>query len=342
MQPDGKMMQSIVVCDDQPDVLDALGFLLKGAGYRAELVAAPQEALEAVTRARPALVLTDMNFTRDTTSGAEGLSLLDALRALPEPPPVVVMTAWGEVDLAVEAMRRGAADFVQKPWDNSRLLAALERCIQEARTQRWEKDAARRVQQRLMAPAVRRIGPIEYHAAFEPAQEVGGDYHDLFELPGGGFSFLLADVSGKGMAAALLMANLQALFHAQEPAIRLQPVSLLRRINAHFHTSTAPEHYCTLFYAVYETGRLRYVNCGHPAATLRRASGEELTLAASERPVGLFAQWDGEERAIAFEPGDHLVVVSDGYTEADEGLDDRTRIDLLFAAADNSPASALH
>ena len=120
-------MQSIVVCDDQSDVLDALGFLLKGAGYRADLTASPSQALEAVTQSRPALVLTDMNFTRDTTSGAEGLTLLDALRGLHDAPPVIVMTAWGEVDLAVEAMRRGAADFVQKPWDNARLLAIVEK-----------------------------------------------------------------------------------------------------------------------------------------------------------------------------------------------------------------------
>jgi sigma-B regulation protein RsbU (phosphoserine phosphatase) len=334
-------MQSIVVCDDQSDVLDALGFLLKGAGYRADLTASPSQALEAVTQSRPALVLTDMNFTRDTTSGAEGLTLLDALRGLHDAPPVIVMTAWGEVDLAVEAMRRGAADFVQKPWDNTRLLAALERCISEAKGQRWEKDAARRVQQRLMAPEVRQIGGLEYRASFEPAQEVGGDYHDLFQLGGADFSFVLADVSGKGMAAALLMANLQALFHAQESELRRQPVALLKRINEHFHSSTAPEHYCTLFYAVYESGRLRYINCGHPAATLERHSGALETLEASERPIGLFAQWDGTEQTVAFQPGDRLVVVSDGFTEADEAEDDRTRIDLVFHSPDNSATGTL-
>ncbi len=87
-------MQSIVVCDDQSDVLDALGFLLKGAGYHAELTASPDQALEAGAQSRPALVLTDMNFTRDTTSGAEGLALLDAIRGLHDAPPVIVMTAW--------------------------------------------------------------------------------------------------------------------------------------------------------------------------------------------------------------------------------------------------------
>ncbi len=323
-------MRSILVCDDQTDVLDALGFLLKGAGFRTELVTSPDQALAAVKQARPALVLTDMNFTRDTTSGAEGLALLEALRNLPEAPPVVVMTAWGEVELAVEAMRRGAADFVQKPWDNARLLVSLERCIQEARAERWEMDTARRVQQRLLAPERRVVGDLEYCATFEPAQEVGGDYHDLFELPDGSFAFVLADVSGKGMAAALLMANLQALFHAQEADVRRRPAELLRRINAHFHASTAPEHYCTLFYAVYEGGTLRYINCGHPAAQLVRASGEEHSLDATERPIGLFKDWTGREISTPLLPGDRLVVVSDGYTESDVADDDRTRIEIHY------------
>lgn len=321
-------MRSILVCDDQTDVLDALGFLLKGAGFRTELVTSPDQALAAVERFRPALVLTDMNFTRDTTSGAEGLALLEALRKMPEAPPVVVMTAWGEVELAVEAMRRGAADFVQKPWDNTRLLVCLERCIQEDRAERQEIDTARRVQLRLLAPERTVIGDLEYTASFEPAQEVGGDYHDLFTLPGGGFAFVLADVSGKGMAAALLMANLQALFHAQEPELRRRPEELLRRINAHFHASTAPEHYCTLFYAVCEDGSLRYINCGHPAAQLRRASGDEQSLEAGERPIGLFKDWAGRELRIPFLPGDRLEVVSDGYTESDVADDDRTRIEI--------------
>jgi sigma-B regulation protein RsbU (phosphoserine phosphatase) len=118
-------------------------------------------------------------------------------------------------------------------------------------------------------------------------------------------------------------------------------VALLKRINEHFHSSTAPEHYCTLFYAVYESGRLRYINCGHPAATLERHSGALETLEASERPIGLFAQWDGTEQTVAFQPGDRLVVVSDGFTEADEAEDDRTRIDLVFHSPDNSATGTL-
>jgi len=99
--------------------------LLKGEGYQTETVSSPNGALKAIEAREFELVLMDLNYTRDTTSGQEGLDLLSRLRALDDTLPVVVMTAWGSVDLAVEAMRRGARDFVQKPWDNPRLLSIV-------------------------------------------------------------------------------------------------------------------------------------------------------------------------------------------------------------------------
>lgn len=115
----------VLIADDQPDVVEALRQLLKGEGYQTQTVSSPQGALKAMEAAEFELVLMDLNYTRDTTSGQEGLDLLSRLRALDDTLPVVVMTAWGSVDLAVEAMRRGARDFVQKPWDNPRLLSIV-------------------------------------------------------------------------------------------------------------------------------------------------------------------------------------------------------------------------
>ncbi len=115
----------ILVADDQAAVRDALRLLLKGEGYQATPVASPAETLAAVQKEEFDLALIDLNYTRDTTSGQEGLDLLDRLLALEGAPPVVVMTAWATVDLAVEAMRRGARDFIQKPWENARVLATV-------------------------------------------------------------------------------------------------------------------------------------------------------------------------------------------------------------------------
>jgi DNA-binding NtrC family response regulator len=115
----------ILVADDQPDVLEALRFLLKGEGYQIETASSPNAVLAALAIREFDCLLMDLNYTRDTTSGQEGLDLLAQLAGIDPSLPVVVMTAWGSVELAVEAMRHGARDFVQKPWENPRLLAIV-------------------------------------------------------------------------------------------------------------------------------------------------------------------------------------------------------------------------
>jgi len=115
----------ILIADDQRDVLEALRLLLKSEGYEIEMASSPAGVVTAVGERDFDAVLMDLNYQRDTTSGAEGLDLLSRLHALDATLPVVVMTAWGSVDRAVDAMRRGARDFVEKPWDNPRLLATL-------------------------------------------------------------------------------------------------------------------------------------------------------------------------------------------------------------------------
>ncbi len=121
----GQAAPRILIADDQPDVLESLRLLLKAEGFVTESETSPSGVLRAVTAREFDALLIDLNYASDTTSGQEGLDLLARLQALDSTLPVVVMTAWGSVDLAVEAMRRGARDFIQKPWDNARLLATL-------------------------------------------------------------------------------------------------------------------------------------------------------------------------------------------------------------------------
>jgi DNA-binding NtrC family response regulator len=118
-------MPRILVADDQADVLAALRLLLKGEGFDIETVSSPAAVLKAIETRELDVALLDLNYARDTTSGSEGLDLLTKIHEKDPALPVIVMTAWGSVDLAVEAMRRGARDFVQKPWDNTRLLTVL-------------------------------------------------------------------------------------------------------------------------------------------------------------------------------------------------------------------------
>jgi DNA-binding NtrC family response regulator len=126
----------VLVADDQPDVLESLRLLLKTEGLAVETATSPAAALAAAQGREFDAILIDLNYTRDTTSGEEGLDLLSRLLALDGTLPVVVMTAWGSVELAVAAMRRGARDFVQKPWENERLLATLRTQIELSRALR--------------------------------------------------------------------------------------------------------------------------------------------------------------------------------------------------------------
>jgi DNA-binding NtrC family response regulator len=165
----------ILIADDQADIIEALRLLLKSEGYVIEAARSPAAVIKAVEARDFALVLMDLNYARDTTSGHEGLELLQRLQSIDQTLPVVVMTAWASVDLAVEVMRRGARDFVTKPWDNPRLLAivknqialgstvrAYRRLEQENQLLRGKSGPAMIAQSAAMRPVlevIARIGP---------------------------------------------------------------------------------------------------------------------------------------------------------------------------------------
>jgi len=132
-----------LAADDQQPILEAIELLLKPQGYKVDVVRSPELAREALTNAQYDAVLIDLNYTRDTTSGREGLVFLSEILAQDSTRPVIVMTAWGNVELAVEAMRRGARDFIQKPWENERLLSILRTQVELHRAlQKAERLAA--------------------------------------------------------------------------------------------------------------------------------------------------------------------------------------------------------
>src|ERR1700680_4399633 len=125
-------MSRILVADDQPDVLEAMRILLKGAGYQIDAVTSLTGIFNALEKKDYALLMMDLNYTHDTTSGQEGLEVIPKLQEIDNTLPIVVMTAWATIDLAVEAMKRGARDFVPKPWDNERLLTIVRTQIELA------------------------------------------------------------------------------------------------------------------------------------------------------------------------------------------------------------------
>jgi DNA-binding NtrC family response regulator len=133
-----KVKPHILVADDQPDVLQALRLLLKSEGFTCRTVSSPAEAIDALGNDAFDAALIDLNYSRDTTSGQEGLDLIEKLRDIEDKLPVVVMTAWATIDIAVEAMRRGAGDFIEKPWENRRLISVLRNQVALGQARRRE------------------------------------------------------------------------------------------------------------------------------------------------------------------------------------------------------------
>ena len=323
-RPTSAKRARILVSDDQHDILTALSLLLKIHNFSAETVDSPDRALEAARSGKFDLILMDLNYSRDTTSGKEGLDLLTALRSNGVVTPVVVMTAWGNVELAVEAMRLGAVDFVQKPWENQRLLSTLNKQLDRAESARQhelkvrtELEIARHVQQKLLPQQFKTLSTLDYSAVCIPAREVGGDYYDFFDLGPDRLAGLLADVSGKGVAAAMLMANLQACFRSQFDGHFRDAGTLLETVNRLFHASTPIEQYVTLFYFEYDNRSrlLRFVNCGHLPPALFRADGTVERLTPTSTVLGLFPHCTCECQELVLRERDLLAIFTDGVVD---------------------------
>lgn len=344
----------ILISDDQHDILTALSLLLKLSNFSTETVDSPGCAAEAARSGNFDLILMDLNYSRDTTSGKEGLDLLSSLRSAGVNVPIVVMTAWGNVELAVEAMRLGASDFIQKPWDNQRLLATVEKQIDRAESERRrisqarsELEIARHVQQKFLPQDSIALAHLEYAALCLPARDVGGDYYDFFELGPGRIGGLLADVSGKGVAAAMLMASLQACFRTQLDAGPKTATEMLSTINRLFYASSPPEQYATLVYFEFDdtTRVLRYINCGHLAPAILRANGKIERLHSTATVIGLFPQCPCECHDVALNDKDAVVLFTDGVTdfldETGTEFGEERFLELAHSARTLSPKSAL-
>ena len=355
----------ILIADDQPDVLRALGLLLKGQGYVTEAVSSPAELLDAVAVRAFDLILMDLNYARDTTSGREGLDLLAQLRALDGLPPIVVMTGWATVGIAVEAMQRGVTDFVEKPWTNSKLLEILQkqialgrerrelalRAAQESQAQKeiasqlhqqeHEIAEARAIQEGFLPKEIPQLSGYEIAGAWQSARVVGGDYYDVLAFGQDKLGLCIADVAGKGMPAALVMSNLQAAVRGLASPL-ISPDDLCARLNDLLYRNTTSDRFVTFFYADLDgpTRLLRYVNAGHNAPIVLHRNGSHDRLREGGLVLGVFPSQVFALGSIQLEAGDRVVLFTDGVTEAgghqgEEFGDDR----LLLVLQQNRESS---
>lgn len=334
-----------LIADDQPDVLEALRLLLKGEGYQTEAVTTPSDVIEALKTHDFDLLLMDLNYARDTTSGEEGLDLLSRVQAVDSSLPIVVMTAWGSVELAVETMRRGVRDFVLKPWENNRLLSILRTQIEMGhvlretqhinKQQERELVEARTIQHRLLPTGIPQIEGYKIAGAWRPARTVSGDYFDVLSFRDSKAALCIADVSGKGMPAALLMSNVQAAVHAFASET-LSPSEMCAKVNRVVSSSMGEDKFITFFYGVVDAEQktLAYTNAGHNAGLLLRRGGSLIRLEPGGAVLGPFPNWKYKNEEIELRTGDRLLLFTDGVTElrspvGDEFGEDRL-IRLLF------------
>ena len=366
---DGAMTARVLIADDQPDVLEALDLLLRTHGYQVHTVSTPAAILEAVGGNQFDLLLMDLNYARDTTSGREGLDLLARLETLDDL-PIVVMTGWGSIDVAVEAMRQGVGDFIQKPWDNARLLETLskqidlgrmrrkarqkqaedalqaQRTMHELRQQQAEIEEAHHIQERLVPVEISQVAGYELAAFWLPARSVGGDYFDVLKFSEQSLGLCIADVSGKGVPAALLMSNLQATVR-DFAGPQVQPADLCARVNHAALSSVGEDRFITFFYALLDvpTRRLAYVNAGHNPPLLVHRDGSSSRLRDGGPVLALLPDWDCQPGLVELAPGDRLILFTDGITEstnpAGEEFQEERLLDLAITHRALSPPALL-
>ena len=339
----------ILIADDQQHILDSLEMLLGAHGFSTEAATHPSRVLHALETQHFDAVLMDLNYTRGTTEGGEGLELVSRIRALDNLLPIIVLTAWSSIDLAVDAMRRGASDFVQKPWDNKELLQKLQTQLNRAREQRRaqrlqdeEFQEARQIQDSLLPTQLPQVAGYEIAAMTQPLRFVGGDYYSVVRINDRHTAFCIADVSGKGMPAALLMSSLQA---ALQPLIlqNLSPRELCRRLNRILCDLTPVGKFISFFYAVLDSfeNRLTYCNAGHNPPLLIRSDGQSTELKSTGAVLGQFPDWVYEQNELQMKSADRLLLFTDGLVEASNSSDEPFgENNLIRIARENAQSSA--
>lgn len=332
----------ILFVDDDEGILFAAEILLKRHVEEIRTVSEPGQIPELLGENRYDAVFLDMNFSSGATSGNEGFEWLQSILQIEPQAVVILMTAFGDVETAVQAIKRGATDFILKPWQNEKLINAVHNAITLSRSRREQAAAlagqsseedeseklhreieyASAVQQRLLPQGPPHLETLECAAVCRAARGVGGDYYDYIAVGESRVGIALGDVSGKGVSAALLMASLQGCLQSYAPQHADAVDNLIASVNRLISTSTDSSRFITFFYGLYDDVRrqLTYVNAGHHPPLLFRTTDDGdrklVRLQAGGMVIGIFPQSTYQKETVQLHPGDVLVLYTDGVSEA--------------------------
>jgi serine phosphatase RsbU (regulator of sigma subunit) len=310
----------ILIVEDEPGIAFGLETDLQAEGYEVTVAGDGVEAIRRSCAEAFDLILLDVMLPHK-----DGFEVCRELRQTGVSTPIVMLTAKsGEFD-KVLGLDLGADDYVTKPFSPRELRARIRAALRHQPGEPANPDlqrqlrVARDVQQRLFPTHRPAVATLDYAAYCQPALGMSGDYYDFLDLGNGRLGLLVVDVVGKGIPAALLMASIHASIRTRAPLFQDRCGELLSHLNTLLYESTDSGMFATVFYGVYdESSRvLTYANAGHePALLLRAADGDCVRLEPQTTPAGLFQSIQALQSAVQLEPGDWLLMFTDGITEA--------------------------
>jgi len=318
-------MKTLII-DDEPGIRQQLGFVLEDEGYEVYTASTGLEGLSKIESQKFDIVITDLMLP-----DLDGMEIVSKTKKIHPETMVVMITGHGSIEKAVEAIKAGADDYIPKPLDGDEVIMKLEKASEMKRLRdenlvfqrhiERELETARRIQQGLLPQQSPDINGLDIAIFNEPAKHVGGDYHDLIILPSGELGIAIGDVSGKGMPAALLMANVQASIRRCSE-YRYSPREIMDRLNDALCPicQLIEEHrFVTVFYGVLEIDDMGFVytNAGHNYPIIFSKDGSINDLSeAGNLPCGLMENITYEEDRVGLRPDDVMLFYTDGVVEA--------------------------
>ncbi|HET9218155.1 MAG TPA: SpoIIE family protein phosphatase [Terriglobia bacterium] len=341
-------MAKIMVVEDEPGIALGLEDSLRLEGYQVEVITNGTKASCRALEEPFDLILLDVMLP-----GKDGFEVCRDLRKSGLEAPIILLTAKTQEADRVAGFEMGANDYVTKPFSPRELMARVRRLLQFVESNRQDRrrleeevEAALEVQQRLFPSSPPVVPGLDYAGLCRPARGVSGDYYDFLMLPSGCLAMLLADVSGKGMPAALLAASLHAAVRAYAPAADRNAGEVLANVNRLLFDTTSTDRFATVFYGVYDPAdrTLTWANAGHCSPLWFQPSSKCTPLDTLTMPAGILPAIPALQRTMQLNPGDQLLIISDGITEACNDRDEEfgeTRLTRLVHDSRGLPASGL-